>query len=74
MRIEFPRNKNKDGEELDCPVLLKFKNFNRSMRAPFVRYMLILSATQRSSQLVIPMRAEVSQTSISIISPRAIAA
>ena len=38
MRIEFPRHKNKDGEELDCPVLLKFKNFNRSMRVPFVIY------------------------------------
>ena len=31
VRIEFPRHKNKDGEELDCPVLLKFKNYNRSM-------------------------------------------
>ena len=38
MRIEFPRHKNKDGEELDCPVLLKFKNYNRSMGVPFVIY------------------------------------
>ena len=36
--IEFPRHKDKDGEELDCPVFLKFKNFNRSMRVPFVVY------------------------------------
>ena len=38
VRIEFPRHKDKDGEELDCPVFLKFKNFNRSMRVPFVIY------------------------------------
>ena len=25
VRIEFPRHKDKDGEELDCPVFLKFK-------------------------------------------------
>ena len=37
-RIEFPKPKDKDGEELDCPVFLKFKNFNRSMRVPFVIY------------------------------------
>ena len=37
-RIEFPKHKDKDGEELDCPVFLKFKNFNRSMRVPFVIY------------------------------------
>ena len=37
-RIEFPKYKDKDGEELDCPVFLKFKNFNRSMRVPFVVY------------------------------------
>ena len=38
MRIEFPRHKDKDGEELDCPVFLKFENYNRSMRVPFVVY------------------------------------
>ena len=38
VRIEFPRHKDKDGVELDCPVFLKFKNFNRSMRVPFVVY------------------------------------
>ena len=38
VRIEFPRHKDKDGEELDCPVFLNFKNFNRSMRVPFVIY------------------------------------
>ena len=38
VRIEFPRHKDKDGEELDCPVFLKFKNFNKSMRVPFVIY------------------------------------
>ena len=72
VRIEFPRHKNKDGEELDCPVLLKFKNFNRSMRVPFVIYADFECYTE-SSQLVILMRAEVSQTSTNIICPRAIA-
>ena len=38
MRIEFPRHKDKDGEELDCPVFLKFENYNRSMRVRFVAY------------------------------------
>ena len=38
VRIEFPRHKDKEGEELDCPVFLNFKNFNRSMRVPFVIY------------------------------------
>ena len=38
VRIEFPKHKNKDGEALDCPVFLKFKNFNRSMRVLFVIY------------------------------------
>ena len=38
VRIEFPRYKDKDGEELDCPVFLKFKKFNKSMRVPFVVY------------------------------------
>ena len=38
MRIEFPRHKDKDGEELDCPVLLKLKKFNRSIRVPFLVY------------------------------------
>ena len=38
VRIEFPRHKDKDGEELDCPVFLKFENYNRSMRVPFVVY------------------------------------
>ena len=37
-RIEFPKHKYKDGEELDCPVFLKFKHFYRSMRVPFVIY------------------------------------
>ena len=37
-RIVFAKNKFKDGKELDCPVFLKFKNFNRSMRVPFVVY------------------------------------
>ena len=35
-RIEFPKHKDKDGKELDFPVFLKFKNFNRSMRVPFL--------------------------------------
>ena len=38
MKIEFPRHKDKNGEELDCSVFLNFKNFNRSMRVPFVVY------------------------------------
>ena len=38
MRIEFPKHKDKDGEELDCPVFLNFKNFNQNMRVPFVIY------------------------------------
>ena len=37
-RIVFAKNKFKDGKELDCPVFLKFKNFNRSMRVTFVVY------------------------------------
>ena len=38
VRIEFPKHKDKDGEELDSPVFLNFKNFNQSMRLPFVIY------------------------------------
>ena len=38
MRIEFPKHKDKDGEELDCPVFLNFKNFNQIMRVLFVIY------------------------------------
>ena len=38
VRIEFPKHKNKDGKDIDCPVFLKFKNFNRSTRVPFVVY------------------------------------
>ena len=37
VRIEFPRHKDKDGEEQDCPVFLKFKHF-KSMPVPFVVY------------------------------------
>ena len=70
VRIEFSRHKNRDGEELDCSVFLKFKNFNRSMRVPFVYFMLILSASRRRFKLVIQMIAEVSQTNINIINPQ----
>ena len=38
VRVEFPKHKDENGEEVDCPVFLKFKNYNRSMRVPSVVY------------------------------------